>query len=75
MTPMTLRLETDINLERVVVMNPDGTMNANAGKYEGLDRFACRDAVVKDLEEEGLLISVKEITHNVGHSERSGGND
>ena len=60
------------NLERVVVMNPDGTMNANAGKYEGLDRFACRDAVVKDLEEEGLLISVKEITHNVGHSERSG---
>ncbi|HIU12098.1 MAG TPA: valine--tRNA ligase [Candidatus Onthocola stercorigallinarum] len=60
------------NLERVVVMNPDGTMNANAGKYEGLDRFACRDAVVKDLEKEGLLISVKEITHNVGHSERSG---
>lgn len=60
------------NLERVVVMNPDGTMNASAGKYEGLDRFACRDAVVKDLEEEGLLISVKEITHNVGHSERSG---
>ncbi len=60
------------NLERVVVMNPDGTMNSNAGKYEGLDRFACREAVVKDLEEEGLLISVKEITHNVGHSERSG---
>ena len=53
-------------------MNPDGTMNAYAGKYEGLDRFACRDAVVKDLEAEGLLISVKEITHNVGHSERSG---
>ena len=60
------------NLERVVVMNPDGTMNSNAGKYEGLDRFACRDKVVKDLEEAGLLISVKEITHNVGHSERSG---
>ena len=60
------------NLERVVVMNPDGTMNKETGKYEGLDRFACRDTVVKDLDAAGLLISVKEITHNVGHSERSG---
>ena len=60
------------NLERVVVINPDGTMNEAAGKYAGLDRFACREELVKDLETEGLLISVKEITHNVGHSERSG---
>ena len=60
------------NLERIVVINPDGTMNENAGKYAGLDRFACREELVKDLESEGLLISVKEITHNVGHSERSG---
>ena len=60
------------NLERIVVINPDGTMNENAGKYVGLDRFACREELVKDLEEQDLLISVKEITHNVGHSERSG---
>ncbi len=60
------------NLERIVVINPDGTMNDAAGKYAGLDRFACRDALIKDLEEQDLLISVKEITHNVGHSERSG---
>ena len=60
------------NLERIVVINPDGTMNEAAGKYAGLDRFACREELVKDLEAEGLLISVKEITHNVGHSERSG---
>ena len=60
------------NLERIVVINPDGTMNENAGKYVGLDRFACREELIKDLEEQDLLISVKEITHNVGHSERSG---
>ena len=47
-------------------------MNENAGKYVGLDRFACREELIKDLEEQDLLISVKEITHNVGHSERSG---
>ena len=60
------------NLDKVIVMNPDGTMNELAGDYKGLDRFACREKLVKDLENEDLLISVKEIKHNVGHSERSG---
>ena len=60
------------NLDKVIVMNPDGTMNDNAGAYKGLDRFACREKLVKDLEKENYLISVKEIKHNVGHSERSG---
>ena len=60
------------NLERIVVINPDGTMNEKAGKYAGMDRFEARKALVKDLEEAGLLISVEEITHNVGHSERTG---
>ena len=59
------------NLERIVVINPDGTMNENAGKYNGLDRFACREKLVEDLRENGLLISVEEIVHSVGHSERS----
>ena len=60
------------NLERICVINPDGTMNEGALKYNGLDRFACRQELVKDLEKEGLLISIKQIKHNVGHSERSG---
>ncbi len=59
------------NLERIVVLNPDGTMNENAGKYNGMDRFECRHALVHDLEEEGLLISVEKMTHSVGHSERT----
>lgn len=59
------------NLERVVVINPDGTMNENAGIYNGLDRFACREKLVEDLKDSGLLISVEEIVHSVGHSERS----
>lgn len=60
------------NLERINVMNDDGTMNENAGKYEGMDRFECREAVVKELKDQGYLIKVKPIVHSVGHSERSG---
>ena len=60
------------DLKRINVMNDDGTMNENAGKYEGMDRFACREALVKDLKEQGYLIKVKPIVHSVGHSERSG---
>ena len=59
------------NLERIIVINPDGTMNENAGKYNGLDRFECRNRLVKDLEEEGLLLEIEEINHNVGYSERT----
>ena len=60
------------HLKRINVMNDDGTMNENAGKYEGMDRFECREALVKDLKEQGYLIKVKPIVHSVGHSERSG---
>ncbi len=60
------------DLKRINVMNDDGTMNENAGKYEGMDRFECREALVKDLKEQGYLIKVKPIVHSVGHSERSG---
>ncbi len=60
------------NLERVVVMNSDATMNDNAFKYSGLTREKCRIQLVSDLELEGLLIKVEEHIHNVGHSERSG---
>ena len=59
------------NLERIVVINPNGTMNDNALKYSGLDRFTAREAIVKDLDAAGLLISVEKIVHSVGHSERT----
>ena len=60
------------NLERIIVINPDGTMNKNALKYEGMDRFECRKALIEDLKTEGLLIKIEEMTHSVGHSQRSG---
>lgn len=60
------------DLERVLVMNEDGTMNEKAGKYEGLDRFECRKQIVSDLQNEGILFEIEERTHQVGHSERSG---
>ncbi len=59
------------NLERVVVMNEDATMNENAGKYCGLTREECREELVKDLEESGILIRIEKMVHSVGHSERT----
>nr|WP_251137563.1 valine--tRNA ligase [Exiguobacterium sp. s168] len=58
-------------LPRVLVMNEDGTMNENAGKYEGMDRFECRKQIVEDLKAEGVLIKIEPHLHSVGHSERS----
>lgn len=60
------------NLERIVCINPDGTMNENALEFKGLDRFIAREKLIEKLKEENLLINIEEITHNVGHSERSG---
>ncbi|MBL3728763.1 valine--tRNA ligase [Lysinibacillus sp. HST-98] len=60
------------NLERILVMNEDGTMNDLAGKYKGMDRFECRKQIVADLQEAGVLIRIEEHMHSVGHSERSG---
>ncbi|WP_342598521.1 valine--tRNA ligase [Psychrobacillus sp. FSL H8-0483] len=60
------------NLERILVMNEDGTMNKNAAIYDGMDRFACRKQIVKDLQDAGVLFKIEEHMHSVGHSERSG---
>lgn len=60
------------DLEQVNVMNKNGSMNEHAGKYNGMDRFEARKALVKDLKEDGYLIKVEEMTHSVGHSERTG---
>ena len=59
------------NLPRVVVMNLDATMNENAPGYEGMTREDCREKLLEELKEKDLLISIEEMTHNVGHSERS----
>ena len=53
-------------LDPINGMNEDATMNEVAGKYEGMSRFECRKAIVKDLETEGYLVKVKEHPHNVG---------
>lgn len=60
------------NLERIKVMNEDATMNEFAGKYNGLSREECRKQLLVDLEEQNLLVSIKPMTHSVGHSERTG---
>ena len=59
------------NLAHPVIMNTDGTMTAECGKYSGLDRFECREKLLKDIESHDDLIKIEEITHQVGHSERS----
>ncbi len=54
------------NLAILRVTNDDGTMNANAGRYEGLTQSACRRQVVEDLQKLGLLVKIEDYTHNVG---------
>ena len=60
------------DLEQIKVMNDDATMNSFAGKYEGMDRYACRKALVADLEAEGYLVKVVPHDHNVGVCYRCG---
>ncbi|MBQ4324360.1 MAG: valine--tRNA ligase [Clostridia bacterium] len=59
-------------LEQIKVMNDDATMNRFAGKYEGMDRYACRKALIADLEAEGYLLSTEPHSHNVGTCYRCG---
>ena len=59
------------NLERIVVMDETAHMNEEAGKYKGYDRFECREALVKELQDKDLLIKIEDITHSVGYSERT----
>ena len=59
------------NLPHPIIMNVDGTMNEKCGKYANMDRFECREALLRDIKEHDDLIKIEEITHQVGHSERS----
>ncbi len=60
------------NLEQILVFNEDATVNENGGKYEGMDRYECRRAVVKDLEDGGYLVKIEDHEHNVGTCYRCG---
>jgi len=57
--------------DKPVCINPDATMNALAGEYEGLDRYECRDKLVERIKQEGHLDHIEDISHNVGYSERT----
>lgn len=60
------------SLPQIIVMDETGTMNAEAGPYQGLDRADCRKQLVADLQEQGVCIQIEDHVHQVGHSERSG---
>ena len=60
------------DLEQILVFNEDATVNENGGKYEGMDRYECRKAVIKDLEDGGYLVKTEDHEHNVGTCYRCG---
>ena len=60
------------NLPCINIMNDDATINENGGKYCGMDRYEAREAIVKDLDEMGLLVKIEDLTHNVGTHDRCG---
>ena len=59
------------SLDSINIFNDNGTLNDNGGKYAGMDRFACRKAIMKDLEEAGLVENTEDYVNKVGHSERT----
>ncbi len=69
--PNDFALGKKYGLAMPICMTDDGHMNALCGKYEGMDRFECREALVKDFEAAGVVDHIEEIVHPVGHSERS----
>lgn len=58
------------NLPEINIMNDDATINANGGKYEGMDRYEARQVIVKELDELGLLVKIEDHIHNVGTHDR-----
>lgn len=69
--PNDFALAKKYNLEMPICMNDDGTMNELAHKYAGMDRFACREALVADFKAAGVVDYIEKHMHQVGHSERS----
>ena len=58
------------NLPEINVLNDDATINANGGKFQGMDRYEAREAIVKELDEMGLLVKIEDYSHNVGTHDR-----
>ncbi len=58
------------NLPEINILNDDATINENGGKFCGMDRYAAREAIVKELDEMGLLVRIEDYTHNVGTHDR-----
>ena len=58
-------------LETIDIFNDNGTLNEKGAQYAGMDRFACRKQIVKDLEEAGMIEKIEDYTNKVGHSERT----
>jgi valyl-tRNA synthetase len=68
--PVDFELGTKHGLERINVMNPDGTINSLGGDYSGMDRFECRETIVEDLKQRKLFIKAESHPHAVGHCYR-----
>ncbi len=68
--PVDFEVAQRQGLPLVNILNRDATMNENAGPYTGLDRFSCRQAILADLEKDGLLVKVEPYSHSVGHCDR-----
>jgi valyl-tRNA synthetase len=68
--PVDFELGVKHNLQSVIAMNPDGTINEIGGEYEGLDRFECREAIVEDLKQRQLFVKSEDHRHAVGHCYR-----
>ena len=60
------------NLEQINILNDDATINENGGKFEGMDRYEARKAIVKELDDMGLLVRIEDYSHNVGTHDRCG---
>jgi len=68
--PVDFEVAQRQGLPLVKILDWDATMNVNAGPYAGLDRFSCRQAILSDLEKDGLLVKVEPYLHSVGHCDR-----
>jgi len=68
--PVDFEVASRQGLPLINILNPDATMNENAGPYQGLDRLACREAIMTDLARDGLLVKEEPYDHSVGHCHR-----
>ena len=68
--PVDFEVSQRQGLPLINIMNPDATMNENAGPYAGLDRFSCREAILSDLKKDGLLVKIEPYSHSIGHCQR-----